>query len=142
MTFDEMVALQGVKRRKPRELEHKLQCQLVKWFRLQYPHLKHALFSVPNGGKRDKVTAAKMKEEGQLSGVSDLILLVNNGQYGALLIEVKTKDGCQSDNQKEWQRAIEKGGYKYVIVRSLEEFMDVIKEYIDGKGRKDRNGKM
>ena len=117
-------------RRKPRDLEHKLQCQMVKWFRIQYPNMVHNLFAVPNGGRRDEVTAAKMKAEGMLAGVSDIILLKPNRFYGALLIETKTKVGRQSDKQKEWQKKITNDGYKYVIVRSLDDFIREVNQYL------------
>lgn len=132
MTFDEMMELQKKSntRRKPRDDEHKLQVACVRWYRLQYPKMKHNLFSVPNGGKRDAVTGAKLKEEGALAGVADLILLKSNRFYGALLIEMKTKTGRQSDSQKEWQHKITSDGYKYVVVRSLEDFQREIKDYL------------
>lgn len=131
MTFDEMMAMQPKTRRKPRDIEHKIQCQMVKWFRLQYPKMKHNLFAIPNGGRRDAVTGAKLKEEGVLSGISDLILLKSNRFYGALLIETKTKTGSQSDTQKEWEQKITEDGYKYVVVRSLEDFQREIKQYLE-----------
>lgn len=133
MTFEEMMALQekeGKRRRKSTDREHKLQCSMVRWFRIQYPKMKHNLFSVPNGGLRDAVTAAKMKAEGQLPGVADLIFLKQNRFYGALLIETKTKEGRQSDLQREWEQMITCDGYKYVVVRSLEDFMREINQYL------------
>lgn len=126
-----MMAMQPKTRRKPRDIEHKIQCQMVKWFRLQYPKMKHNLFAIPNGGRRDAVTGAKLKEEGVLSGISDLILLKSNRFYGALLIETKTKTGSQSDTQKEWEQKITEDGYKYVVVRSLEDFQREIKQYLE-----------
>lgn len=133
MTFDEMMELQkqSKTRRKPRDDEHKLQSACVRWYRLQYPKMRHNLFSVPNGGKRDAVTAAKMKEEGALAGVADLILLKPNRFYGALLIEMKTKTGSQSESQKEWEQKIVNDGYKYVVVRSLDEFQREVKQYLN-----------
>lgn len=133
MTFDEMMKLQqqSKTRRKTRDEEHKLQAACVRWYRLQYPKMKHNLFSVPNGGKRDAVTAAKMKEEGALAGVADLILLKSNRFYGALLIEMKTKTGRQSDSQKGWEQNIINDGYKYVVVRSLEEFQREVRQYLN-----------
>lgn len=132
MTFDEMMELQkkAKTRRKPRDEEHRLQAACVRWFRLQYPKMKHNLFAVPNGGKRDAITGAKLKEEGALAGVADLILLKSNRFYGALLIEMKTKTGRQSDSQKEWEQKIINDGYKYAVIRSIEEFKQVIKEYL------------
>lgn len=131
MTFDEMMAMQPKTRRKPRDLEHKLQSACVRWYRLQYPKMKHNLFAVPNGSKRDVVIGAKLKEEGVLAGVADLILLKSNRFYGALLIELKTPEGRQSDTQKEWQQKITNDGYKYVIVRSLEDFQREVKRYLE-----------
>ena len=130
MTFDEMMAQQPKTRRKPHDHEHRIQCACVRWFRLQYPKMKHNLFAVPNGGKRDAATAAKLKEEGALAGVSDLILLYPNRFYGALLVEMKTKEGRQSELQKEWQSKITADGYKYVVVRSLEDFQQEINNYL------------
>lgn len=111
--------------------EHRLQVQCVTWFRYQYPRLRMLLFSVPNGGYRLIKTATLMKQEGQLRGVSDLILLFPNSKYHALCIEMKTETGRQSIEQKNFQSAVEEAGYKYAVCRSLDDFMKVIKGYID-----------
>ena len=131
-TFEELLARnKNIKpRKKSSEEEHHLQVACVQWFRLQYPTMRHNLFAVPNGGRRDKVTGGKLKAEGALAGVSDLILLKQSKGYGALLIEMKTDKGKQSTGQQEWQKKIEQDGYKYVICRSLDEFMNEIKEYL------------
>lgn len=144
MTYEEMQKLQQQTktRRKQHDDEHRLQCAFVRWFRLQYPKMRHNLFSVPNGGRRDAVTGAKLKEEGALPGVSDLILLKPNRQYSALLIEVKTPKGRQSEAQKDWQHKISMDGYKYIVVRSIEEAKKETEEYLsdnDYGKEKDRN---
>lgn len=131
--LDELRALAnaGVKqRRRPAEIEHKLQVACVKWFRLQYPNMRHSLFAVPNGGRRDAVTGAKLKAEGVLAGVADLILLQRTEQYGALLIEMKTRTGRQAQVQREWQRVVELDGYRYVVCRSIDDFMKAINDYL------------
>lgn len=121
----------GVKQRKrPADMEHRIQVACVNWFRLQYPSMTHNLFAVPNGGRRDATTGAKLKAEGVLAGVSDLLLLRKNSRYGALCIEMKTRSGRQAETQREWQRAIEADGYKYVICRSLDDFMKEINAYL------------
>lgn len=116
--------------RRPRGREHDLQSSCVRWFRLQYPTMRHNLFAVPNGGKRDKMTAARLKEEGQLAGVADLILLKRKGECGALLLEAKVKGNYQQGVQREWQRLIEADGYIYRVFHSLEEFIDIINNYL------------
>ena len=117
-------------RQRHSDQEHRLQCACVQWFRTLHPKFNHNLFAVPNGGRRDKVTGAKLKAEGVLAGVADLILLKSNADYGALLIEMKTGSGKQSEVQGRWQKAIEKDGYKYVLCRSLDDFMREINAYL------------
>jgi len=131
-TFDQMLArAKTIKPRKhPSDDEHRIQCACVQWFRYQHPECRHNLFAVPNGGRRDKTTAAKMKAEGVLAGVADLILLKPNSKYCALLIEMKTRTGRQADTQHEWQRLIERDGYKYVVCRSLEDFIREVDMYL------------
>lgn len=118
-------------RKPPSDEEHRIQTACVRWFRLKYPRLAARLFAVPNGGRRDGITGARLKEEGVLAGVADLILLVPNADYHALLIEMKTPTGRQSESQKTWQQAVAgNDDYLYVVCRSLEEFMKVIEEYL------------
>ena len=90
------------------------------------------LFAVPNGGLRSKVEAAIMKEEGLLSGVTDLIFLVARGGYGALCIEMKTpsKGSCLSDEQRVWHEVAEEYGNAVVVVRTFEQFVAVIEWYL------------
>lgn len=135
-TFDELFAEAQARQpqRKPRsEPEHDLQVDCVRWFSLQYPSLRGRLFAVPNGGHRSKTEAARLKAEGVVAGVSDLILLKSNHQYGALLIEMKTtaRNSRQSDRQKEWQKTITSlGEYKYVVCRTLDDFMREVRCYL------------
>ena len=113
-----------------RHIESTLQQTCVRWFRLQYPSLSKLLFAVPNGGARRKIEGAIMKAEGVLAGVSDLILLYPSAGFHALCIEMKTEKGKQQPSQKIWQRAVEDAGYKYVICRSFEDFIEQINAYL------------
>ena len=117
-------------RSKPNNDEHKLQSAAFKWFRLQYPDMAHNLFAIPNAAKRTARIGAYMKEEGLLPGVADVVLMKSNRFYGACFFEFKTKTGRQSDSQKEWESKITQDGYKYVIIRSLDEFRKVVKQYL------------
>lgn len=130
MKFDELKKLEREVRKKPDDEEHRIQSACVRAFRYKYPQFRHNLFAVPNGGRRDKVTGAKLKAEGALAGVSDLIFLKSNRFYGALLIEMKIPKGRQQESQKEWERLISADGYKYVICHSASEFMQEIEDYL------------
>ena len=112
-----------------KNIESQIQQQCVKWFRMQYPKL--LLCSFPMGGFRNKVTGAILKAEGAVAGSPDLFLFYPNCEYHGLAIEMKTSKGVQSETQKGWQSVAEHYGYKYVICRSLEEFINEINEYIE-----------
>lgn len=121
--------------------EHNLQSACVQWFNLQHRDLRGLLFAVPNGGARSKATAGKLKAEGVVPGVADLILLVprcfkahdDEGWYNtihALCIEMKTAKGRQSPEQKAWQAIVEAEGYRYAVCRSFDDFTRTINEYL------------
>ena len=123
---------------KPRAVTHaheesQLQRNCVAWFRLQYPKHAPMLFAVPNGGGRSRIEAAIMKAEGVTAGVADLLLLEARGGWGSLCIEMKTdsKASRQRDSQKEWQLAAEQYGNRYEICRTFEQFMAIVKDYMD-----------
>lgn len=97
---------------------------------MQYPDIGLLLFAVPNGGRRDKVSGARLKDEGVVAGVADLILMVAKRGYHALLIEMKTAKGRQSPAQRYWQKLAEAQGYRYVVIRSIEEFIQEFNEYL------------
>lgn len=113
-----------------KDLEHRLQCTCVRWFSYQHPELKGTLFSIPNGGQRNAITAAKMKAEGVVAGVADLELSIPNATHHALFIEMKTEKGRQSEKQREWEKVATRFGYRYEIVRSYEAFVQLIEEYL------------
>lgn len=117
-------------KRKPSHVESGMQRSCKQWFDLQYPKLSRLCFAVPNGGARNSREAAIMKAEGVTAGVADMLLLVPRHGYGCLCIEFKTKDGRQSDSQREWQATTESHGNKYVVIRSLEQFVTVVRDYL------------
>lgn len=116
------------KRSNPRHEESKLQIACVTWFRLQYP--EYVLFAVPNGGFRNAKEAKILKDEGVLAGVADLFLMFPNHGYMGMFIEMKYGKGRQSTNQAEFQVKAERFGYKYIVVNSLEDFMQEVNSYI------------
>ena len=118
-----------------RHIESMTQCRCVRWFRLQYPAIGNLLFAVPNGGRRGKVEACILKAEGVVAGVADMLLLVPSGGWHGLAIEMKTETGRQSPSQREWQQLVEKVGYRYVVCRTIDEFINEVNKYLsNGKG--------
>lgn len=120
----------GKARKHQGHAEDDLQMQCVRWFRLQYPQLARLLHHSPNGGRRDAREGARFKQMGTQAGFPDLILLVASQGYHALLLELKTRTGRQQDSQKEYQQLAEAQGYRYVVIRSLDAFMDEVNTYM------------
>lgn len=125
MKFDEFLKRQQATKHKPRHEESKIQQAVVRWFRLQYP--KYIIAAVPNGGYRNTKEAAIMQREGILAGFSDLMIIA---QHNVLFVEMKTKDGLQSDKQKEFQNKVSKLGFEYVICRSFEQSVLSIERWL------------
>lgn len=109
--------------------ESKLQQSMVKWF--GYKYREYLLFAIPNGHKRNAITGAILKREGVVAGVADLFLMKANKKYHGLWIEVKIEKGRQSESQKEFEGKAVREGYKYVICKSIDQFIDEVTTYIN-----------
>lgn len=104
--------------------EDNLQIACVNWFRLQYPSKWRLLFHPANGGARNAREGAKLKKMGVVPGVNDLILVAKSKP---VFYELKTMTGKQSKAQKEFQADIEEQGYDYLLIRSVDEFIEDVK---------------
>ena len=126
----------------------------VKWFNLQYPQYRGLLVHIPNEGRRTIkvingrpvcIGGAKLKAEGLVKGAADLVLFVPNKYFHALCLETKVElfdyssgkekktKTYQSPEQKEWQALVESQGYRYEVYRNIDEFRNIVLEYLDSK---------
>lgn len=123
MNYEELLAtLPKKKKGKPEEY---LQAAIVRYYRLQYPERYGMLFSNHNNAN-SAAQGEKAKAQGRVAGVADLTYLKGNGQV--VFIECKTPTGKQSQEQKQWQKLIESNGYRYEIVRSIEDAKKIFEE--------------
>lgn len=119
------------KKRKINSEEADIQSDFFKQVKLFFPQIPDKLlFAVPNGGSRNKLEAINLKRQGVKPGVSDVILLIPKGGFASLCMEFKTKSGKQSKEQKEFQKQAEMCGSRYVIVRSVKEAIEKVREYL------------
>jgi hypothetical protein len=110
--------------------EQDLQIACVKFFRHQ--HSKYATLLHNNRNSSTSAReGAKHKAMGSVPGVADLVLYLQRGGCGALFLELKSEVGKQSADQKLWAVDITAQGYKYVVVRSIEQFIKEVNEYIN-----------
>ena len=107
---------------------------LFVWSKLmqtKYPELK-LLHAIGNGGKRNLIEAARMKREGVLAGVSDIMLPVARNGFHGLYIELKVGKNKASDNQEWWLSETTKQGYYSVVCVGWVEASEVIERYLEG----------
>lgn len=89
------------------------------------------LYAVPNGGRRDRVTAAILKTEGVRPGVPDIVLAWPAGGHHGLYIEMKRiKGGRATEAQRDWLQRLREAGYAAHICHGFDEARQTILEYL------------
>ena len=94
-----------------------------------YPSL-NLLHAIPNGGKRDKVTAGRMKAEGARAGVWDIFLPVPMHNYHGLYIEMKVGSNTITREQKWFREQVEFQGFHTYVCYSWKEAAGVLVHYL------------
>jgi len=115
--------------------EHEQQRIIFEWAEWQkgkYPELE-MLIAVPNGGKRDIVTAVKLKQTGTKAGFPDMFLFCRRGAYAGLAIELKVKSNKPTERQKWWIKKLREQDYCAVVCYGADEAISVIQDYLRGK---------
>ena len=107
--------------------ESRLQQTCFLWHWNTYPDQRGRLWMQYNNGK-NREHGAVLKGMGMVAGVSDLAYLRGDGRM--VFIELKVGDGKQSDRQKWWEGVVQSCGAKYVVIRSLQEFQELIEKQI------------
>lgn len=128
--LSEMIQPSAPQRKVQREGGMQIQC--VRWFRAQYPYLRRLMFHARNeSGVPSSRKTAIDAAAGVVPGVADLMLMLPSGNFHALAIELKYgKTNQQTPAQRQWQAVMEAAGYKYVVVRSLDDYRDIVNSYL------------
>lgn len=118
--------------------EHQEQSNVISWAKTQinvYPALIN-LYAVPNASKCSFGAAKYRNAEGLKSGVPDLVLAVQNKDYGSLYIEMKRsdrkneKDGGSSENQIKWRKNLNTFGMLSIVCYGFDEAREAILAYL------------
>ncbi len=126
------------KKRHHRNDEAVLQAKCVQWLWNEHPETRGLYIAIPNENsrsvyetkKQQLVSGAMRKAVGVMAGAADTALFFPRGGYNAAFIEFKTPIGRQSSVQYEWQQKVERAGYYYTIVRTLDEFKEKMDWYL------------
>jgi hypothetical protein len=100
-----------------KQTEAALQRAVVQYLTLALPPHEALFWHTPNGGWRSRATAGRLKAEGVMPGVADIVIV---WQGRVVAIELKTKDGSQSPAQKAWADQFTTAGGAYAVCRSVE----------------------
>ena len=95
---------------------------------------ENLLFAIPNGGRRDAVTGARLKAEGVRAGIPDLFLAVPRGQWAGLFIEMKRRRGGRVSSEQEAMLAcLAESGYGVSVCKGWDEARAALEAYMGGK---------
>ncbi len=109
------------------------QAALMAELRARMPAVADLVYHVPNGGHRHKAVAAKLKQQGVVAGIPDLVLTMARGGYFGLYIEFKAtppNDTAISASQHERIRKLNEQGYLAVVCRGHFDAMEQIRAYL------------
>jgi hypothetical protein len=93
--------------------EHTEQAALFEWaaWNQGKSAALNMLYAVPNGGKRDKRTAAMLKAEGVKPGIPDVFLPVARQGFHGCYVEMKIGRNKPTAEQVAWLAALQAEGY-------------------------------
>ena len=109
-------------------IEAKRFMAMVRMHEARLPALEW-LAAVPNGGWRNKTVAAKLKAEGVRPGFHDYCWPFRASGYSGLFIELKSRTGRPSPDQRKFGEFVESQGFKVVYARGWEEAWRAVCEY-------------
>ncbi len=112
--------------------EHQEQAALFEWAAWNSPRVPalKLLYAIPNGGKRDKATAAKLKAEGVKAGVPDICLPIARRGYHGFYIELKIGMNRPTKDQLAWLEALKLEGYMTDVSYGWQEAAHKIIRYL------------
>lgn len=114
-----------VRRMKKKSEEAQLQKAVVTYLKLREALGQLKYFSVPNGGKRDVITAVKLKREGLRAGVPDIVV-VTSVPSRTIFLELKSKTGSLSKPQQKWRDYFTANKIPFFVVRTLDDLKEAL----------------
>lgn len=115
------------RRRRSESEEARIQKVFVKWARSKRLEVQHQ-----NNGANTKAERVRLHALGCAAGAADLIImdrLPNDPGARGLALEFKTPTGEQSDAQVRWERRVVALGWRYHLVRSVDQAKSVVQKY-------------
>ena len=113
-----------------RHTESNEQIAAMDWLRAQHPNIALHTLHIGNERKSTYYAGYIMKRMGVLKGASDLFMAWPVGGFHGLFIEVKSKIGRPSVEQKAFLQRMKDVGYRAEICYGAEEVINTMKDYL------------
>lgn len=112
--------------------EDELQISCFEWIELMRPAhpILEWVIHVPNGGKRPRGAAGKLKAMGVKPGVLDVLLPLPYNGWSGLAIEMKVGKNTTTEQQDDWLQVMGASGYYTAVCYTLEEFMAHVNRFL------------
>lgn len=126
--------------RKPAKLadprkEHFLQQDCAQWLKkeLYLRGLPQVFYHCPNERKATPAQHNRLKLQGVLSGVSDVVLPLKSEGFCGVYCELKTTTGRPSPEQKQFLKDVAAEGYLALVVNDLATFKACFTKYLNNR---------
>jgi len=107
--------MKKTKKLAPTERESTIEKNILDWLTIKGCYA----FKVPKSGYNVKGKWRKHSSKYAVNGISDIVCIDRTGRV--LFLEVKSKNGVQSDDQKKFEENVKKSGGRYYVVRSVKD---------------------
>ena len=81
-------------------------------------------YAVPNGGARAAATGARLKAQGVVPGIADLMFILADGSAAAM--ELKAGNNRQSPEQVAFAQRCDRVGVPYALVYDLDTALEIL----------------
>lgn len=112
--------------------EDELQIACFEWIELMRPAhpILEWVIHVPNGGKRPRGAAGKLKAMGVKPGVLDVLLPLPYNGWSGLAIEMKVGANKTTEQQDDWLDVFRASGYYTAVCYRVEDFMAHVNRFL------------
>lgn len=112
--------------------EATLQSNVVKYLKLQYPSIRYC---ASLGGQYQKYQSQRNRavSTGYVKGFPDLGIYEGRGGFFGLFLEIKTKKGYPTKEQKQWLIDLNERGYLAKCIKGFDDIINEIDNYLSLK---------